>query len=52
MVKKILGVLAVVIVVLVIVVATRPDTYHVERSIDVSAPAAVIFPVVVSPLIR
>ena len=46
MVKMILGVLAVVIVVLVIVVATRPDTYHVERSIDVSAPAAVIFPVV------
>jgi hypothetical protein len=44
--KKILGVLAVVIVVLVAVVATRPDTYHVERSIDISAPATVIFPVV------
>jgi hypothetical protein len=46
MVKKILGLLAVVIAVLVVVVATRPDAYHVERSIDISAPAPVIFPAV------
>jgi hypothetical protein len=44
MLKKILGVLAVVIIGLAAYVATRPDTYHVERSIDIGAPAEVIFP--------
>jgi hypothetical protein len=44
MLKKILGVLAVVIIGLAAYVATRPDTYHVERSIEIGAPAAVIFP--------
>jgi hypothetical protein len=44
MVKKILGVLAVILIGLAAYIATRPDTYHVERSIDIGAPAAVIFP--------
>jgi hypothetical protein len=38
MMLKILIGLAVVVGVLVVVVATRPDTFHVERSVDVAAP--------------
>jgi hypothetical protein len=41
--KKVGLVLVVIVAVAVTVVATRPDTYHVERSTVVSAPAAVAF---------
>jgi hypothetical protein len=43
MVKKIVLVLAVAVAGLAAVVANRPDRYHVERSVDVGAPAATIF---------
>jgi uncharacterized protein YndB with AHSA1/START domain len=43
MLKKILLVLGLVIVALLVVIATRPDTYHVERSLDIDAPAAIVF---------
>src|SRR4051794_18747795 len=43
MIKKVLISLAVLVAVLLIVVATRPDTYHVERSTKIQAPADVIF---------
>jgi carbon monoxide dehydrogenase subunit G len=43
MLKKILIVLAAVIVVLGVVIATRPDTYRVERSTRVAAPPDVVF---------
>jgi hypothetical protein len=39
MVVKILVGLAVVVVALAVVIATRPDTFHVERSVDIAAPA-------------
>jgi Polyketide cyclase / dehydrase and lipid transport len=41
--KKVLIVLAVVIVGFLAFAATRPDTYHVERATKIDAPAAVIF---------
>jgi hypothetical protein len=41
--KKVLFVLAAVIVAFVIVVATRPDAYHVERSTRIGAPAEAVF---------
>jgi len=43
MVQKILGGVALLVLAFVVFVATRPSTYHVERSIDVSAPADVVF---------
>jgi hypothetical protein len=43
MIKKALIALAALVAVLLIVVATRPDTYHVERSAKIEAPADVIF---------
>ncbi len=43
MLKKVLLVLVVGVLGLVAVVATRPDSYHVERSIDVGAGAAALF---------
>ncbi len=43
MLKKILVVVVVVIIVVVGFVATRADTYHVERSITAVAPAVVVF---------
>jgi len=43
MIKKLLLVLAVAVAALAVVVATRPDAYHVERSLEVGAPAATIF---------
>ena len=46
MLKKILLVLALAVVALLVVVATRPDTYHVERSIEIDAPPAIVFPAV------
>jgi Polyketide cyclase / dehydrase and lipid transport len=46
MVKKILLVLALVLGALAVVVATRPDTYHVERSSRIDAPPAAVFLVV------
>jgi uncharacterized protein YndB with AHSA1/START domain len=42
--KKVLLVLVFLVAGLAAVVATRPDTYHVERSVDVDAPAETIFP--------
>jgi hypothetical protein len=44
MLKKVLLVLAVLVAGLLVVVARRPDAYHVERSLEIDAPAAVIFP--------
>src|SRR6185436_1451915 len=43
MVKKALIALAALVAVFLIVVATRPDTYHVERSAKIAAPADLIF---------
>jgi hypothetical protein len=43
MIKKSLIALAALVAVLLIVVATRPNTYHVERSAKIEAPADVIF---------
>lgn len=43
MIKKTLIALAALVAVLLIVVATRPDTYHVERTAKIEAPADVIF---------
>ena len=43
MLKKILLVLAVLIAILVVVILTRPDKYHVERSATINAPAAAVF---------
>src|SRR5688500_507938 len=44
MLKKILIGLGVVIVVFVIIVALRPSTYRIERSVAIAAPPAEIFP--------
>ncbi len=41
--KKIVGGLAALIVVFLIVVATRPDTYHVERSTTISAAPEAVY---------
>lgn len=41
--KKVLLVLVVLVVALVVVIATRPDSYRVERSTTIDAPAATIF---------
>ena len=44
MIKKILSGLGLALVLLLIFAATRPDTFRVERSIVVQAPAAKVFP--------
>lgn len=46
MLKKIVLVLGAVVIVLVAVVATRPDTFHVERSAQVAAPPGAVFALV------
>lgn len=46
MAKKILIVVVVAIVAFLGFVMTRPDTFHVERSATIAAPAAVVFPFV------
>src|SRR6185436_11404028 len=43
MVKKALIALAALVAAFLIVVATRPDTYHVERSAKIEAPAEIVF---------
>jgi hypothetical protein len=43
MLKKILIAVAVLVVVFVGVVMTRPDTYHVERTVSMNAPESVIY---------
>src|SRR5205814_3145266 len=43
MIKKVLISLAALVAVFLIVVATRPNTYHVERSAKIQAPADVVF---------
>src|SRR5678815_891982 len=43
MIKKALIAIAALVAVLLIVVATRPNTYHVERSAKIEAPADLIF---------
>jgi len=43
MLRKVVLVLAVAVIGLLGVVATRPDRYHVERAVDVGAPAAAVF---------
>ena len=45
MLAKILIGVAVALVVFVVVVATRPSTYHVERKLEVAAPAELVFSV-------
>lgn len=46
MLKKVLIVLAVVVIAFLAFVATRPATYHIERSVNIAAPPAVVFPYV------
>lgn len=43
MLKKLLSILVVAVAILVVVVATRPSTYHVERSVQIDAPVATVF---------
>jgi hypothetical protein len=43
MIKKVLITLAVLVAAFAVVVATRPDKYHVERSTKIAAPADLIF---------
>jgi hypothetical protein len=43
MLKKLLLVVALLVVAVVIVVGTRPETYHVERSAKIDAPAEAVF---------
>ena len=43
MIKKVLIGIAALVAILLVVVATRPDTYHVERSTKIDAPADAIF---------
>lgn len=43
MLKKILGVLVAVIAIFVVVVATRPDTFELKRSLQMNAPPDVVF---------
>lgn len=42
MLKKILGLLVLLIVALAAFIATRPNTYHVERAVEIAAPASVV----------
>lgn len=44
--KKILGLVVLVIVAVLAYAATRPDTFHVERSIVIDAPAGRIYPLI------
>ena len=46
MLKKILIGLGVLIVVLVVIVATRPNVVHIERSATMTAPPAAVFPMI------
>ncbi len=46
MVKKILGALAVIFMILIAVVATRPAAFQIERSVQIAAPAGVVFALV------
>ena len=43
MLKGILGVIAALIVIFVVVVATRPATFELKRSLTVNAPPDVVF---------
>src|SRR5712671_5764275 len=43
MIKKILLALVVIVVILVVVIALQSSTYHVERTVTINAPAAVVF---------
>jgi hypothetical protein len=43
MIKKVLGVFAVIIIALVMFISTRPDTYAVERSLAMKAPPATAY---------
>jgi hypothetical protein len=43
MLKKLLSILVVALAILVVVVATRPSAYHVERSVQIDAPVAIVF---------
>jgi uncharacterized protein YndB with AHSA1/START domain len=46
MILKVLGVLVVLIVAVLILAATKPDRFHIQRSIDIQAPAEKIFPLI------
>lgn len=48
MLKRILLALLVVIAAILLFAATRPDTFHVERSATIAAPAAAIYPHIVA----
>jgi uncharacterized protein YndB with AHSA1/START domain len=41
--KKVLGFLLLVVLVLAIVIATRPGTYQIERSMTITAPSEIVF---------
>lgn len=47
MLKKILIGLVAVVLILVAVIATRPATYHVERSAQIAAPPAVVYDIII-----
>jgi len=46
MLKKILIGLGVVIAVLIVIIATRPNVVHIERSANMTAPPAAVFPMI------
>jgi hypothetical protein len=46
MLKKILIGLGIVIAIVVVIIASRPDTYSVERSTTIAAPASVVYPLI------
>lgn len=46
MLKKVAIVAGLLIIVLAVVVATRPDSFRVERSMEIAAPPAAVFPLV------
>jgi uncharacterized protein YndB with AHSA1/START domain len=46
MLKKVAIVAGLLIVVVVVAVATRPDSFRVERSLEIAAPASAVFPLI------
>ena len=46
MILKALGVLVVLIVAILIFAATKPSTFHIQRSIDIQAPPDKVFPLI------
>ena len=46
MILKVLAVLVLLIVAILIFAATKPDIFHIQRSINIQAPAEKIFPLI------